>query len=474
MQKIDILELKEGLNVEFKTAEKGVPKSFYETYSSFSNTAGGDIYLGIEELPDKELKIVGVKDCNQYIKFILDTTNNKAKVSFNTLTDDSFEIINVDGKNVLKVHINELPRGKKPLYLNDQIANSYVRRGEGDYLATKSELISFIYDQQEDGFDFSINTFGYDFSDISIDSLHSFRRHLENRNTQNSFKEMSDEDFCVKMRFLKSDSSNRLFLTNAAVLLLTNIECISSIYPNYFVDYQEKIYDSIRWDYRLTSIDEDWSCNLMDYFDGVIGRIKTKLPTPYETENGIEVSGEDIYRAVIEAVINALVNADFYNGNSIIIRVYANKIEFINSGKPLVSIDDMIMGGITNPRNKELMRYFRLLRYAQRSGYGVQNIFSTMKKYKYPVPIMTENEEQKTTNLTMIFERIEGNPSIKVSSSDVVSFIGGAEDGVSQKELIEHFKADRKTILNVINSLIAQGMIKTNAAKTKGKKYYLK
>ena len=120
------------------------------------------------------------------------------------------------------------------------------------------------------------------------------------------------------------------------------------------------------------------------------------------------------------------------------------------------------------------MRYFRLLRYAQRSGYGVQNIFSTMKKYKYPVPIMTENEEQKTTNLTMIFERIEGNPSIKVSSSDVVSFIGGAEDGVSQKELIEHFKADRKTVLNVINSLIAQGMIKTNAAKTKGKKYYLK
>lgn len=42
------VHLKEDVNIELKEASNKVPDGFYETYSSFANTHGGTIYLGIK------------------------------------------------------------------------------------------------------------------------------------------------------------------------------------------------------------------------------------------------------------------------------------------------------------------------------------------------------------------------------------------------------------------------------------------
>lgn len=41
--------IKERYIIELKKATNDVPKSFLETYSSFTNTKGGLIVLGVEE-----------------------------------------------------------------------------------------------------------------------------------------------------------------------------------------------------------------------------------------------------------------------------------------------------------------------------------------------------------------------------------------------------------------------------------------
>ena len=49
----DILTKKESEDLEFKHASGGFPGSFWDTYSSFANTEGGTIILGVEEKDDK-------------------------------------------------------------------------------------------------------------------------------------------------------------------------------------------------------------------------------------------------------------------------------------------------------------------------------------------------------------------------------------------------------------------------------------
>ena len=44
-----LLQKGEKIDLECKEAEKQIPRSIYETYSSFANTDGGTILLGVQE-----------------------------------------------------------------------------------------------------------------------------------------------------------------------------------------------------------------------------------------------------------------------------------------------------------------------------------------------------------------------------------------------------------------------------------------
>ena len=75
----DINEIKsmllkgETVNLECKEAKNTMPKSAYESYSSFANTDGGCIILGVEEnkktrVPEQRFIIRGVEDPQKIIE----------------------------------------------------------------------------------------------------------------------------------------------------------------------------------------------------------------------------------------------------------------------------------------------------------------------------------------------------------------------------------------------------------------------
>ena len=81
----NIRDIKEKHFIELKRAMNAVPKSFWETYSSFCNTDGGIIILGVEEGPEENI-LTGVNQPKNIVSDLWNQLSNKTKVNYNAWT----------------------------------------------------------------------------------------------------------------------------------------------------------------------------------------------------------------------------------------------------------------------------------------------------------------------------------------------------------------------------------------------------
>lgn len=95
----NIKTIKEKYNYELKKASNSTPKSFWETYSSFSNTKGGYIILGVEEGSVENI-IHGVNYPDKIVSDLWSQFSNNNKVSYNSLTNDDIVVIEVEKKSI--------------------------------------------------------------------------------------------------------------------------------------------------------------------------------------------------------------------------------------------------------------------------------------------------------------------------------------------------------------------------------------
>lgn len=110
----DVKELKEWLLnvhekyfIELKKASE-LPNAFWESYSSFCNTAGGYIILGVVEgKPQNE--ITGVGNCEKTLINLWDQLSNSTKVSYRNVNNQDVNTYNIEGKKVIIVYVKEAP-----------------------------------------------------------------------------------------------------------------------------------------------------------------------------------------------------------------------------------------------------------------------------------------------------------------------------------------------------------------------------
>lgn len=106
-----ILKAKEQVNIEVKSASRGIPNSIWDTYSSFANTFGGIIVLGIEE--DKTTKAFipkGIQNPKQMLSDIWNTLNNRQKININILLEHHVYSVDHDGMHFIVI---EVPRADR-------------------------------------------------------------------------------------------------------------------------------------------------------------------------------------------------------------------------------------------------------------------------------------------------------------------------------------------------------------------------
>ena len=177
----------ERVTLECKKAKSEVPKSIWQTYSAFANTIGGLILLGVDEnLQEKDVskrfQIIGVDEPSKIITDFWNTLNSD-KVNENILLDSDVEVVNVDGAQIICIHVPQADWMAKPIYLNGNVyKGTYRRNNEGDYHCTEAQVKAMIRDSNADGNDgILIEYYGMD--DIDSDSLRQYRTEFRQENS---------------------------------------------------------------------------------------------------------------------------------------------------------------------------------------------------------------------------------------------------------------------------------------------------
>jgi len=154
MQELKVELLKgEKFDFECKESESTVPKSVYESYSSFANTNGGLIVLGIKEVkkakkPEERFIIEGIKNPQSQINDFWNTING-SKVNVNILSNNDVYTLEENNLTVIVVNVPRADYNLKPVYVGENpYKGTFKRNNEGDYHATEDEVRSMIRDQK--------------------------------------------------------------------------------------------------------------------------------------------------------------------------------------------------------------------------------------------------------------------------------------------------------------------------------------
>lgn len=181
--------------IELKRAQE-LPSAFWESYSSFSNTSGGWIILGVAEgTPQNE--IVGVGNPEKTLTSLWDQLSNGNKVNFRNIENQDVNTYIIDGKTVIIIYVKEAAENMKPVYIGGKLENTWIRTGDGDRKATKDEFAAFMRNAQP-GYD-SLYADNFTLDDLDTDSVIAYKERVNKRFPKKHYIEMSNADFLVEI-----------------------------------------------------------------------------------------------------------------------------------------------------------------------------------------------------------------------------------------------------------------------------------
>lgn len=451
---------------EVKKAGGGLPHSLWDTYSAFANCYGGVIILGVKENEDGSWRTTGLVDEAKLRKDFWDTINNRMKVSVNLLTDKDVETFTADnGDIIFAIHVPIAKREQKPVYINDDMFHGTFRRNwEGNYHCDRSEVLAMLRDEPEVTMDMKVLG-EMSLADIDLETLHGYRnRHMAYR-SGHPWENLNDEQYLEKIGAAAVyEEDGQLHPTAAGLLMFGEEYRIVREFPEYFLDYREMLDPSIRWTDRLQSSSGDWTGNLFDFYFRVYNKLIKDIKIPFKLEGGTRIDDTPVHKALREALANCLVNADFYVGRGVVIKKNVDSIVIENPGYVRTGKRQMLKGGISDPRNKALMKMFNMIGIGERAGSGVPDIFSVWAQEGWREPEIEEQYGPDRTILTLPLVKKTAISSDKVAiSSDKVAINGDRNLTEHEKRILEYLQ-ENKEISNAdarqITGLSAAGVRK--------------
>ncbi|WP_410509322.1 putative DNA binding domain-containing protein [Methanosarcina hadiensis] len=467
-------ELLEKLNTfewndfECKKALRDVPKDAYKTVSAFANTAGGWLVFGVQEQNGK-LEILGVEEIDRVQNNFLSTLRSGQKL--NRVIKVQERKYEVEGKHLLAFYIPESPRHEKPIYLNGDPRQSYIRRGAGDEQCTQSELERFLRDAAVHRYDSETI---YEMSaDRCFDqeTVSWYQSQFSRRNPERD--EISDPiEFLLNWNYVV-EKNNQRFPTRAGVLLFGKARYVRQLLPRPVLDYQR-----IDTTFELWSPEERWHDryvfeeNIFQTWRGLVARYMRIAEHPFSLDPDTfrRIDDPPDYIAFREAAINLLVHQDYGDhGRKASIKLFTDRTIFWNPGDAFATDAELLDPTEKELRNPSIIKAFRRIGLSDQAGTGIRAIYRNWhelgrvpprihndKAHKqfelilFKKPLITEKmlQFQHSLGVTLSAEQTEvvalAVEQKRITLTDIRGLVGGnfreakaAADYLVHKQLLE-------------------------------------
>lgn len=478
------LNLGEDKDWEFKSAKGGLPGSIWPTYSAMANTEGGSVVLGVKE-QGEQFEIQGLDDPHKLMQDFWNSVNNRNKVSLNLLSNSDVAIESIDDKPVLVIRVPRATRTQRPVYvgLNPLNKGTYRRYNEGDYECNPDEVGRMLADQSEQPAD-SMILEHFKLDDLDILSLQQYRNRFASRLPTHPWLNKDDRGLLELLGGWRKDRiTGQHGLTVAGLLMFGKEESIRdpNAVPQFNLDYREHLSDhpSVRWTDRIWS-DGTWAANLFQFFLRVYPRLVTDLKIPFhyqssttETSDSVQRRDETvIHEAIREAFVNSMIHADFRGQGGVVIERNRDQLIFSNPGSLLVSVEQMLEGGVSECRNKSLQTMFAMVGYGEKAGSGIDKIKQgwATQKWRWPNIMTRLKPDRIQLVLPMVsllpeksllkLQQSLGDSFSKLNSEEVQALVTAEVEGnVSNQRLQQFSRQHRTEITKTLQGLVLNGCL---------------
>lgn len=440
----------EDLHFEVKSARGGMPRSFWETYSAFANTDGGIVALGISE-ESGMLKVTGVPDAQGTLRNLWNTLNDRGKVSVNLLSESSISTLDIDGMTVILVDIPRADRRDRPVFIDGNDRNSFRRRGEGDYKCTSQEIASMISDSLSVATD-RVPITTSEIGDFDKETLKAYRNSFRTLKPNHPWNGMDDDEFLrVIGAGVRHDGVLRPTL--AGLLMFGCSYLISTEVPDYHLDF--RAYGSgPEWNSRFTSNDGDWSGNLFDYLNRTVNTLRGAVSRPFALDGNMRrIEDSPMDRCIREAVVNAIINADYRGRSGVVTELRPGVVTVRNPGTFRIPLRLALEGGTSDPRNQTVASMLSLIGMVEHAGSGIHRMVCACRESGLPDPAFEELYEPDRTLATVRLVP-EGN-ELEMSVLRMLMDDGSA----SISSMAESLGVKRSAVVGAVQSLKASGRI---------------
>ncbi|ATO53408.1 transcriptional regulator [Lactobacillus amylovorus DSM 20531] len=392
---------KEDLHLEFKTASWKLPQNIWETVSSFSNTDGGLIVLGVDEPQSHHYKIVGVDQPDDVIKELFNSNNNPTVINKPVIQDSDVKVAKFDGKTLIQIRILPAQFSDKPITYKDK---TYMRSDDGDRLATHDQL-KYLYAESQDQVDTRLlENFDWD-SDLNLEDINDYRKKLEKVEDADSISK-SDYELLTDIGVLRRDrrsSSKERKLTEGGLLFLVKFMSIMDRFPRFQLDYTRYAKDGdTDWVDRVSAGDMNYpEMNIYSFYNIVLPKITSNINDKYIQDEDLTRGSyvADLRSAAKEALVNCLMHA-YYDGTiAIQIEDRPSYWEFTNPGDMRVSRESFLRGQKSEVRNSEIATLFRRIGISEKRASGGPRILRAASRNHLMEP---EIEIDATNKITKI------------------------------------------------------------------------